>query len=118
MLRGRAGSSRGKQLWAHRSHEAGQPPLSAEEAVAVKSSTAVHTALQHIDSHDTGVHRIWVLPHSSLDDRGPWVTGGKIESPSISKQSLQFVTCARVAVGSRDAVCQSEMKKGFCFDFN
>lgn len=88
MYWGRAGTSRGRQLQAHRSHKAGQPPLSAEEAVAVKPADAVHTALQHIDSHNTGVHRIWVLPHSSFDDSVPRVAGGKIQSLSISQQSL------------------------------
>ena len=73
---GSCGCSRAP-LGAHRSHEARQPPLGAEEAVAVKPAPAVHTALQHVDTHNTGVHGIRVLPHGSLDDCVPRVAGGK-----------------------------------------
>lgn len=79
VMRGRggdAGQHQGLQP-AHRSHKARQPPLRAQEAVAVQPAAAVHAALQHIDSHDTGVHRIRVLPHGSLDDCVPWVAGGR-----------------------------------------
>lgn len=43
----------------------------------MKPAPAVHTALQHVDAHDTGVHGIRVLPHGSLDDCVPRVAGGK-----------------------------------------
>lgn len=92
---------RGKQRQAHRFHEAGQAPLGAEEAVAVKPAAAVHTALQHVDSHDTGVHWIWVLPHGSFDDGVPWVAGGKNIITQNKQAVPTFVTCAGAAGGSQ-----------------
>lgn len=83
----------------------------------MKPATAVHTALQHIDSHHTGIHRIRVLPHGSLDDRVPWVAGGKIQSLGISKQTICSV-CQGGAGSRRCCEPQSEMNKVFSLGFN
>lgn len=90
-------------MQAHRFHEAGQPPLGAEEAVAVKPAPAVHTALQHVNSHDTGVHWIRVLPHGSFDDGVPRVAGGKHITIRNKQAIPTFVKRATVAQGGQDA---------------
>lgn len=54
----------------------------------MKPAPAIHTALQHVDTHNTGVHGIRVLPHGCLDDCVPRVAGGDTTT-SIEWQCVQ-----------------------------
>lgn len=74
-------SRQGHGAQTHRSQEAWQAPLGAEEPVAVQPAMTIHISLQHIHSHDTGVHGVWVLLHGGLDDRVPRVAAEETRPP-------------------------------------
>lgn len=61
----------------YRSHNGWQPPLCAEESVAVQTPLLIQAAVEHVHPHNVGVHGVRVLPHGSLDHRLPGVTAHK-----------------------------------------
>lgn len=67
-----------------RAHNTRQPPLCAEESVAVKASFCIQSTVQHVNPYHIGVHGVGVLPHGSLDDSLPGVTAEKKPHQLIS----------------------------------